>query len=156
MDRYCPACGKPLVERELDGARRQTCVSCGRVHYRNSKPAVGAAIVRGGRVLLSKRARPPHAGEWDLPGGFLEWGEDPEAGLLREVREETGLEARALRLLGAWVGRYASDATLNLVYEVEAEGDPTASSESAALEWFDLKAVPPLAFPHEREALRRL
>jgi len=54
---------------------------------------VGAVIVDGaGRVLLVKRRFEPLAGQWSLPGGTLEIGESLEAGVAREMREETGLE----------------------------------------------------------------
>ena len=48
--------------------------------------------MRDGLVMLTRRAREPQAGWWDLPGGFLEPGEHPEAALIREVREELGVD----------------------------------------------------------------
>ena len=53
---------------------------------------VGGVVLRGHDVLLVKRAYPPRAGEWSLPGGRLELGESLVDGVRREVREETGLE----------------------------------------------------------------
>ena len=53
---------------------------------------VGAVIVHEGRVVLIKRQYEPLAGQWSLPGGTLELGESLEAGVAREMREETGLE----------------------------------------------------------------
>jgi 8-oxo-dGTP diphosphatase len=54
---------------------------------------VGAAIVRDRRVLACRRTSPPEAaGRWELPGGKVEPGETPEAALVREVREELGVE----------------------------------------------------------------
>jgi len=53
---------------------------------------VGAAILDGDRALVTVRAREPHRGKVDVPGGFLEVGEHPVEGLKREVREELGLE----------------------------------------------------------------
>jgi mutator protein MutT len=53
---------------------------------------VGAVIVDAGRVLLVKRRYEPLAGHWSIPGGTLELGETLEAGIVREMREETGLE----------------------------------------------------------------
>ena len=55
---------------------------------------VGAVIVQDGRVLLVKRRYEPLAGRWSLPGGTLETGETLEAGLAREMQEETGLDVR--------------------------------------------------------------
>ena len=53
---------------------------------------VGAVIVQDGKVVLVKRRFEPLAGQWSLPGGRLELGETLEAGLAREMLEETGLE----------------------------------------------------------------
>lgn len=145
---FCSACGGPL-----DGP---TCTRCGRVAYRNSKPCVGAVVRRGELVMLSRRAREPHAGLWDLPGGFLESGEHPETGVARELREETGCAARVLRLAHVGMGRYGEFDTLNLVYEVELDGEPEAHDDSAEMRWWPLDALPEMAFEHEREALASL
>ncbi len=53
---------------------------------------VGGVVIRAGEVLLVRRAYPPRAGEWSLPGGRLELGESLVDGVRREVREETGIE----------------------------------------------------------------
>jgi 8-oxo-dGTP diphosphatase len=60
-----------------------------------SRPIVGVGAVifdRDGRVILVKRAHEPLKGRWSLPGGAVELGEPVRAAILREVREETGLE----------------------------------------------------------------
>jgi len=61
--------------------------------------AVGAVVVDAGRVLLVRRGAEPLRGEWSLPGGLLELGESLTAGVLREVREETGLVVEPLELI---------------------------------------------------------
>jgi len=62
--------------------------------------AVSAAIFRNGRVLIVRRARPPAHGLYTLPGGGVELGETLEGAIIREVREETGLEIAPLALVG--------------------------------------------------------
>ncbi|ACB39722.1 NUDIX hydrolase [Pyrobaculum neutrophilum] len=61
--------------------------------------AVAAAAVRGGEILLIKRKYPPSAGKWSLPGGHVELGEKLEEAVLRELKEETGLEGVVKRFL---------------------------------------------------------
>jgi ADP-ribose pyrophosphatase YjhB (NUDIX family) len=60
---------------------------------------VGAVVVDAGRVLLVRRGTEPLRGEWSLPGGLLEVGEALTAGVVREVREETGLIVEAVELI---------------------------------------------------------
>lgn len=65
---------------------------------------VGAALLDAGRLLAARRSAPPQlAGRWELPGGKVEPGETPEEALVREVREELGVEAEPIaRIPGAW------------------------------------------------------
>jgi len=62
--------------------------------------AVSAAIFRDGRVLIVRRGRPPAHGLYTLPGGGVELGETLEEAVIREVREETGLEIAPVDLVG--------------------------------------------------------
>ncbi|MGA2167637.1 MAG: NUDIX hydrolase [Terracidiphilus sp.] len=61
--------------------------------------AVGAVVVDEGRVLLVRRGSEPLKGHWSLPGGLLEVGEALSAGVVREVREETGLTVEPMELI---------------------------------------------------------
>jgi 8-oxo-dGTP diphosphatase len=72
--------------------------------------AVGVVCLRGAEVLLVRRGRPPHQGEWSLPGGRIEWGERAEAAALRELREETGVEAEITGLIDVVDGLFPDDA----------------------------------------------
>ncbi|HKQ62671.1 MAG TPA: (deoxy)nucleoside triphosphate pyrophosphohydrolase [Candidatus Polarisedimenticolaceae bacterium] len=66
-----------------------------------------AIAVRGGRVLVARRAEGRFAGNWEFPGGKIEPGESPEAAARRELREETALEAVRLEPLVLVVHDYA-------------------------------------------------
>ena len=61
--------------------------------------SAGAVVFRGEHVLLIRRGRPPFQGHWSIPGGKVDHGEPLEAGVLREVLEETGVRARVLGLI---------------------------------------------------------
>ncbi|HWG05631.1 MAG TPA: NUDIX hydrolase [Beijerinckiaceae bacterium] len=99
-------------------------------------------------VLLIRRSKPPRLGEWSLPGGKVEFGETLRAALLREVREETGLDVQIVDLLDtaeiifdAEAG--AADAHYVLVdFTVHAvSGRLAAGSDAADARWFSLDAI---------------
>jgi 8-oxo-dGTP diphosphatase len=60
---------------------------------------VGGVVIEGDRALLIRRASEPLRGEWSIPGGMLELGETLQAGVARELLEETGLQVRVLELI---------------------------------------------------------
>ncbi len=76
---------------------------------------VGAVVVYEGRVLLIERANEPLKGEWSLPGGALELGETLEAGVVREVEEETGLRVKPVGVVKAF-DRISRDADERVRY----------------------------------------
>lgn len=63
-------------------------------------PSCHALVRQGEQILLVRRGHPPFQGCWSLPGGSVELGERVEEALIREVREETGLEVAVSRFLG--------------------------------------------------------
>lgn len=60
---------------------------------------VGGVVIEGGRTLLIRRGSEPLRGQWSIPGGTLELGESLQAGVARELLEETGLQVRVLDLI---------------------------------------------------------
>jgi ADP-ribose pyrophosphatase YjhB (NUDIX family) len=75
-------------------------VADGRSYPARPYLAVSAAIVREGKVLIVRRARPPAHGLYTLPGGGVEAGESLEEAVVREIREETGLAVEPVSLAG--------------------------------------------------------
>jgi 8-oxo-dGTP diphosphatase len=157
--RFCWRCAAPLTQTPP-----VRCASCGQEHYNNPRPAAEAVVIRDGRVLLIRRAHDPWGNCWDIPGGFLEPDEDPPMAAERELREETGLEGRAVELLGIFRDHYGYEAdglqvaTLNLAYRVEVVTDKAAiatDGEALDAKWFLLDAIPAkLAFPdHAHDVL---
>jgi 8-oxo-dGTP diphosphatase len=158
--RFCISCGARLGPVRDQGRRRLRCPRCRWTYYANPVPATAALIVHRGRVLLGRRARPPYAGTWDLPGGFLESGETPERGLGREMREELGVGVRRLRFLGFARDRYGPGGfeVLVMLFRVT----PTswrmrAADDVSELRWFPVERVPyrAIAFAGLRRLVRR-
>lgn len=116
-------------------------------------PGVQGLLERDGRVLLGRRAHEPRRGHWDIPGGFLEDGEDPVAGLRREFREETGLEIVSAELLRIDIEPYDGRHVFSVTYVVRAEGEPVAADDVAELRWFRAGEIPELAFPGQAKLL---
>lgn len=63
---------------------------------------VGGVLIEDGRTLLIKRGTEPLLGQWSIPGGTLELGESLQAGVAREMLEETGLEVKVLDMIEAF------------------------------------------------------
>ncbi len=80
-------------------ARAEAAAGPGRVTWLAPQPAVGVVCLRGREVLLIRRGCPPLEGAWSLPGGRIEPGERAADAALRELREETGVEAELAGLL---------------------------------------------------------
>jgi ADP-ribose pyrophosphatase YjhB (NUDIX family) len=162
---FCFRCGGPTVTRLLEGRDRAYCERCDRPLYENAKPTVGVLIVEDGRLLLVKRAIHPYYGYWDVPGGFLEADELPEAAALREVREETGLEIALTRTLGFGLDYYVVGADdvghYSLVVYFDAHptgGSLSLNAESSEARWFAPHELPPveeIAFDSARVMLPR-
>ncbi len=104
-----------------------------------------------GRLLLIRRRNPPFAGQFALPGGFVDPGETTEAAARRELAEETGLQARDLRLVGVYSkpGRDPRGWTISIAYLVTTEeGAPQAGDDAAEVEFRSDWRELPLAFDH--------
>ena len=105
---YCPRCARPLSERTLvdaDGAAsvRRACVeACGFVQWGNPVPCVGALVEHEGEIVLARNAAWPE-GFFALVTGYLEPLEDPARAVVREVREELGLEVVESHLIGNYI-----------------------------------------------------
>jgi ADP-ribose pyrophosphatase YjhB (NUDIX family) len=152
--KYCPDCSGNLRRETIEGYSRQICSSCGEIFYENPRPSV-AVLCRNeaGEILLVLRRVNPGAGLWCLPGGFMEMGETVQQAALRELKEETGLEADIVRLVDAAskVAGYYGDVVV-IAFEARITGGRLVAGDDAVeAAFFPVKALPPIAFSsHER------
>lgn len=155
--RFCSACGGGLAARwpADEGRERLVCAGCGRTAYRNPSVVAGVILERDGAALLLRRAKPPRAGTWVFPGGFVELGETVEAAALRETAEEVGVRARLGPLLGVY-SRPGPGVVIVVYRGVIEVGEPRAAHEATVVAWFRPDDMPwsELAFDTTETALR--
>lgn len=123
---------------------------------------VGALILDDQRVLLIQRGQSPLAGYWSLPGGGVETGERLEDAIIREVREETGLEV-ATDSIATVFERVMPDSAGTCEYHYVlidfycriVNGDLRAGSDSQAVGWFNIDSLDDLLMTEgTREVIR--
>lgn len=157
---FCPYDGNKLVREPSEHEGMPWCSQCGFVHYPNPKPAVAVFVLRDKRVLVAQRGIAPAQGEWDIPGGFLQWGESAEDASIRECQEELSVEIRIIDFLGSLPDIYGPRKipTLNLCFVAEIQrGEPRPQSDVEKLKWIKPSSPPRgLAFSHQVKAFEWL
>lgn len=135
--KFCQQCGNPLTKGIRNGEPRLVCSddTCDYVHWNNPIPVVAAIVEHEGHVILVRSIGWP-AGWYGLVTGFLEKGEMPDTGVVREVEEEVGLEVLEVNYIGMYPFYRMNQ--LLITYHVKAEG--TVKLDITELE--DYKAVP--------------
>ena len=121
------------------------CQECGRDDYQNPSVTVDAVATREGaeglELLMIKRGKEPQEweGMWAFPGGFVDYGEDPEDAVIRELLEETGVVGKyplALTILGK-PGRDPRKHCVGLFYlvEVDSDSEPVGGDDAIDAQW---------------------
>jgi ADP-ribose pyrophosphatase YjhB (NUDIX family) len=154
--RFCPACGRPVEPRVLEGDSRPRLVCAeGHVTWRNPRVVVGTLPVEGGRVYLGRRAIEPALGRWGNPSGFLELGESVQEGARRETEEETQLLVEVGRLIGVYSRPEAGIVTMAFEATVVG-GRPEPAAETSEVRAFEPDEIPwdEIAFTTAESALR--
>ncbi len=155
---FCPFCGTKLGKKEGRKEPRKHCPACGFTQYKNPVPSVGAISVKDGKVLLIKRGVEPAKGAWVFPTGFIDEGESPPHACLRELKEETGLEGKIIRIVEA----YAEEADiygsiLVIMYLVKVTGGKLQPGDDAAdARFFKPIELPDLLFNCFKDSMARV
>ena len=153
--KHCLYCGGELTKKSEDGVLRDFCPCCNSYFYENPLPVVSAIIESSRRILLVKRGRRPSKGLWCLPSGFAEAGESIEEAALRELKEETGIKGKIIKLLDvdSYKSRFYGD-LLFLTFIVEQSGGKlTAGDDCSQARFWPVNKLPPLAFRSNKRAL---
>ena len=156
---FCPLCGGACAPARVHDRERRRCERCGFVVYLNPASASAALVLRGEDVLLVRRAIDPFKGWWGLPAGYQEYDETPEETVVRETREETGLDVEVERLYAVLYTRDDPRKRANLIaYLCRVQGGVLAAGDDAVeAAFFPLRALPePIAFANNRVLLERL
>lgn len=143
--KFCPWCATPLEMRDIDGRERLACPAgeCGYTYWDNPLPVVAAIIEHeDGIVLARNRAWPEKM--FGLVTGFLEKGEHPADGVLREVREELGLKGEIVEFLGNF--SFFESNQLLIAYHVRASGEIILSEEIAEVKLVSSEKLKPWPF----------
>jgi len=128
--KFCPSCASALSPRTIEGRERLVCSNddCDYVYYDNPVPVVAALLEHGDTVILVRNKGWPE--KWyGLVSGFLEKGESPEEGVLREIKEEVGLKGEIVSFIGAYPFQEMNQ--LILAYHVRGHGEIVTGEEIA-------------------------
>lgn len=131
VDRYCSHCGEAMTIALLGGRERHQCAACGFVLWKNPAPVGMALIGHEGRLVLIRRAAAPLAGYWAPPAGYVECGESVPDAVMREAREECGLEIVLDGLLGVYSQPDVDVDVIAIAYTAHATGGQLAAGDDA-------------------------
>jgi len=124
------------------------CNDCGQ--WPKPSLVVDAIAIRGDEILLIRRGKEPWKGMLAFPGGFVDYGEDPEAAVLRELKEECGIDGKVVRLLcvNGNPERDPRGHVVAIAYLVAAFDEPVAGDDAASAAWHRISEVEELAGDH--------
>ena len=150
--KYCPLCGSARFV--VNNFKSKKCEDCGFTYYANPCSATAAFIVNDKEELLVvRRAKEPAKDTLDLPGGFCDMGETVEEGMIREIKEETGLEVTEIQYLFSSPNEYVYSGmgihTLDMDYLARVHCDSvavTAHDDAAEAMWIPINKVNPAEF----------
>ncbi|MFF4836738.1 NUDIX domain-containing protein [Streptomyces sp. NPDC001315] len=158
LDSHCSSCGAPYGEGVSGWPR--TCSACGTVAYRNPLPVAVALQpvydTKGTALVVITRTVAPARGGTALPGGYIDDREDWRHAVVRELKEETGIDAasRDVRLADAMSSPDGHLLLFGLLPECPADRLPTSAATNETEGWHLLRRPKELAFPLHTLAVR--
>ncbi len=113
---------------------------------------VDAVIMYEGKLVLIKRKNHPYKDIFALPGGFVDIGETVEQAVIREAKEETGLDIDIIKLIGVYSDpkRDPRGHTVSICFLAKGKGNLNAGSDANDIGLFDINNLPDLAFDHNK------
>ncbi|AGK60259.1 ADP-ribose pyrophosphatase [Archaeoglobus sulfaticallidus PM70-1] len=113
---------------------------------------VDAIVPYRGGIVLIRRKNEPFKGYYALPGGIVEYGESVESAVLRELKEETGLDGKIYKLVGVYSdpNRDPRGHFVSVCFIVKGKGRLKAGSDAREVGVFSLDELPELAFDHKK------
>jgi NADH pyrophosphatase NudC (nudix superfamily) len=143
--KYCIECGEKLIEKDVEGTERLICSSdtCGYIFWDSPVPVVAAIVEHQGKIILARNRDWPEK-MFGLVTGFLEKGESPERGILREVKEELGLRSEIESLVGVY--SFPQMNQLIVAYHVKSDGEITRGEEIAEIKHIPIEKLRPWEF----------
>lgn len=132
-------------------------MKCELCDFNNPKGAITAIVIRDQKLLVLRRNEEPHKGQLDLPGGYMNAGENPMVAMKREIKEELGVEC-SLTFIDTFPGtaeyNRKSFSVSNHVFLAELSGEILLNKkENSAIEWKNLREKFDVAFDSNRDAL---
>ena len=143
--KYCPECKFELETSLIDGKERLACSSpsCNYVFWDNPTPVVAAIVEYNDHVILVRNKGWPQK-IFGLVTGFLERGETPENGIVREIEEELGLTATIVSFIGYY--SFFEMNQLILTFHARGEGELTLGDEIEEVREVDVEKLRPWPF----------
>jgi 8-oxo-dGTP diphosphatase len=152
---YCPSCANKLIIKHIDRRELLACPKCTFVFWNNPKPVTSIIIAKDDKILMVQRAQTPLLDYWCLPGGYIDYGEQPSDAIIRETKEETNLEVEIDQLVGVYtIDNDPRGFNIDIIYSGRfVAGSIAPNDEVKSCGYFSIDDLPKqIAYKH-REAI---
>lgn len=158
---FCPKCGGHLSADLTGDVNRPKCEACGFIFYQNPAVGVAAIVIESRKVLLGRR-KASYKGMWCIPCGYVEYSEDVRESLVREMKEETGLDVTLGRVFEVYSNFHnPNQHTVGLWFLTEeVKGEAVAMDDLDEVRYFTFEEIASnglvLAFPTDKRVIEAL